>query len=475
MKGWIFFWIFIVAFAVTTLPLNGCGGSGGGSSSSPVPAVVDGKVVRGPVSGARIIADKSSPYAPYNNALDDGESYTWSKADGTFDDLIIEDPGSYGEYRLLSIGGVDILSGLAAAPMLAPAGAKIITGLTTVVALAPPEEQDALKEKLTAIAGADGSWDSDPSDEAGVPADFLALTKVVEEAQVFMESLGLHAVEDQLDGLVLELATTLSAQDSLSLGNDTGSVLAAAITDAVSASAEDAGIVADGGDLAADVANLIDGITAVVGTGTGVVYETEAVATDVATRTATTISDVIENNDAVKMVYMTVEQVTHNDTQVYPEQNPTSEAEANLLHVDFDAVNTTGELKRYEPVLIVSVTDDASSRVTELKLTGLEVEIASTEATLTLSESAAGFFIAGEAVDSEGNHIAMIDALSLDAGEVEIVQGHSLTIDLDAIQDALAAEVSDYGDISLPGSYRMVLSVEDMSMPAVGVSIGINE
>ncbi|THB67070.1 MAG: hypothetical protein D6B27_05315, partial [Gammaproteobacteria bacterium] len=148
------------------------------TTSEDDPVTVTGDVVQGPVSGATVCADKHTTTYPIGNGIcDSGERSTTTASDGSFDDLII--PDGYGEYTLISSGGVDTISGKAALPMRAPAGVDRITPVTTLVAsISDSTEREALIEKLEEATG--GDYDADPSD-AAADADLVLLTKSVEQ------------------------------------------------------------------------------------------------------------------------------------------------------------------------------------------------------------------------------------------------------------------------------------------------------
>jgi hypothetical protein len=150
--------------AVSVALLGGCGSDGGGGASS----TVSGTVTQGQVKDAVVFADHlSGDYA--NRILDDananssisaadseGGSSTTTDKNG---DFTLTEPGY--DYVIVSVGGTDLLSGQPAMQMLAPAGAKNISPLTTMVALTPEgTERDAI---IATIESLGISYDDDLS------------------------------------------------------------------------------------------------------------------------------------------------------------------------------------------------------------------------------------------------------------------------------------------------------------------------
>src|SRR6185369_12897542 len=136
-----------------------------------------GRATQGPVRNALIFADKVASGTP--SVQDAGEIGTISDAAGNF---VLNLPGDYGSYILVSQGGTDNITGKPAMTMMAPSGSANVTPLTTLVALAPASQQAALKAKIEATGV---KFDADISVNA-TPAALL-LTKSIESA---IETLG---------------------------------------------------------------------------------------------------------------------------------------------------------------------------------------------------------------------------------------------------------------------------------------------
>jgi len=151
--------------------MNGCGG---GTSSSPG-FVQSGKLVQGPVSGARIFADRVD--AGVRFVEDGGEIATTTLADGSY---TLPTLPTY-NYILVSTGGTDLLTNMPAIQMFAPAGSKNITPLTTLVALDSTNPTlDSTKGVIAKLKAAGVDYDTDISENSS-PA-VLLLVKSIETA-----------------------------------------------------------------------------------------------------------------------------------------------------------------------------------------------------------------------------------------------------------------------------------------------------
>ena len=165
------------------LVLSACGNDNG--AGVLLTDNLGGKVVQAPVAGATVFLDKIGSGKEYEQD-DQNEWVTYSTVsadDGTWS--LATPPATFGKYRVVSLGGsysfVDE-SGLtvkvAAMTMSAPAGAKNVTPLTTLVELQPtPELQLAVQQKLEKLGIA--SYDIDISQATATPAALL-LSKSVE-------------------------------------------------------------------------------------------------------------------------------------------------------------------------------------------------------------------------------------------------------------------------------------------------------
>jgi hypothetical protein len=159
----------VSVLALSVAFLGGCGGdddNGGG----PVEEAVSGVVAQGAVDGAVVFADGLDAGTPFK--LDPAEE-PYSATTGS--------DGSYSfaappyDYQIVSIGGTDTVTGDEAMSMAAPKGSantsakKNVTPLTTVVALTPEEDREAVIQTIKDL-GVD-SYDVDISaNDATTPA-----------------------------------------------------------------------------------------------------------------------------------------------------------------------------------------------------------------------------------------------------------------------------------------------------------------
>lgn len=145
-----------------TLPLAlaACGGSGGsgGGTSAPLPAppppppppqTIQGTVFDGPIEGASVFRDENG-----NGVQDNDEPFAVSNANGQFE--IVEGTGD-----LVSLGGVDTITGFDFSDfqLTAPAGARVISPITTLLNNANDAGDFADKIGLSALDQLDPSFD----------------------------------------------------------------------------------------------------------------------------------------------------------------------------------------------------------------------------------------------------------------------------------------------------------------------------
>lgn len=109
----------------------GCGGS------DPAPVGPSGQVIQGPVSGARVFADKKLAGSAFGNfVIDADEAATQTVTNGQGGYTLPVAPG-YDYVIVAQSGGVDTITGVTSMQLIAPAGARNVTPLTTIVALQP--------------------------------------------------------------------------------------------------------------------------------------------------------------------------------------------------------------------------------------------------------------------------------------------------------------------------------------------------
>jgi hypothetical protein len=200
-----------LATAGTFAILLTCGCFGGGEVAPPSNAGASGasgKVVQGEVSGATVFADKIVANGLGDMVTDSNESSYQTVTDSTGHFTLPAVPPY--SYVVVSRGGTDTLSGKPAGMMLAPAGAKNVSALTTMVAIDP-----TLKTKMESLMGG-ASYDTDISQSVSPAA--LMLAKTIETSvQALTESLnpgGATLSGTQVNDIQLTTLSNLAAQVS---------------------------------------------------------------------------------------------------------------------------------------------------------------------------------------------------------------------------------------------------------------------
>jgi len=478
MKGSLKITFLLAAFGAAAV-LAGC--SSGGSSSSTPAAVTDttvtGSVVQGPVVGAKVIAD----LLPANYTLDSDETYTFTDDNGDFKDLVI--PAVYGDYVLVSLGGVDTISGEPALPMLAPAGAKNITPLTTLVALTPAADRDALIADLNTLAGEGNSYDSDPS--VGAATDFVVLTQVVEETLVFMADLGVTETADQFI-VASAIAAQLIADDAIGSGSVATSVADAVVASApaLAASATTEFSIVNATAFITVVADVVAAvedavIAAAVG---GVVTETPDLTESIAVAADKVVDDAdVTLQAAVTSISLGVDTVEllNDFDEVVSAEVPTgvtvTAAAATQIKFVLDAFNNTGAVKDYTDVsLSLSIVDQDSQRTATFLLTAAAVSVAKNvdgSADMTVNLDSATLTVV--AADSVGNSITT----SAVSGPFQIftITNNEVLLNLADVQDLFADQVAaDFATISLTGNYMLTLNAEGAPIVSEAIALTVN-
>ena len=451
--------LLLLAFA-----LAGFGCSDGGSRpAGDLGATLSGSVVQGPVSGALVIADKNGNYL-----LDSDEAFTFSDANGDFNDLVI--PDGYGSYVLVSTGGIDTLTDQPALPMLAPAGAKNITPITTLVALTPEADRAALIADLDALAGEGNGYDSDPSEAA--PADFVSLVKVVESTLYLMQDLGVTETSDQflvaekissqliadktISAVVAGIANTMSDSVQQGVVNALPSLAASSTTEfsvnpgseaafgniiravavAVEAGVAAAPVDADGNVSEAVLAPVADVDTIIADDTTGTLQPIESIATSIA---------------------LGLESVTLLDAAG---SETSSAGAATRVEVVLSAFNNkTAVPKDYTGVaLTLKVQDRNSQRSVEFKLTGVSLSVTAAADASVLSVDLSDAALEVTAKKSDGTQISTKDV----TGAFEIFDANfgsnQLLLNLDEVQNLFADQVAaEFATVGAVGEYSITL------------------
>lgn len=229
----------LTAVAAAAAIVVGCG-------DDPAPAVVlpAGNVVQGPVSGATVFADRTD--GGTRGALDADERAFSALTDSTGAFRITGTP-TYA-YELVSIGGTDTITNQPAITLRAEGGAagsavatNVLTPLTTLVALAPTAQRDALRATIRSL----GVEPNQRIDQSITPAAAALVKSVTTMVNQVTEAIRLSTADDKLPTsattaiqtqLVTALATNLS---TAAAGSLTSAIGIAAVTQAATSSALD--------------------------------------------------------------------------------------------------------------------------------------------------------------------------------------------------------------------------------------------
>ena len=222
-------WLVASLFSgVMVIGLTACGGGGGGAGSSAAAiSTITGKVLAGPVAGAKVMVDMN------DNRLIDAADFTCplpTDSDGTFSCPAKDSKGvSTQGHVYLTQGGTDMYTGLPITnTMMAPPNASVVTPLTTLlVKLLPggaitPAGVDAANLAVTTAFGLPNiplaSTDSTSGTPTGnqVAAAEAALQQLISQIIAATQMLGNPAASSTASAAVLQsLASAIAAQSSV--------------------------------------------------------------------------------------------------------------------------------------------------------------------------------------------------------------------------------------------------------------------
>ncbi len=446
-----YFWCTV--FILWAAWFSGCGGGGGGSSAPAAQTVRAGSVVMGAVTDARVFADLNG-----NRVWDVTEAFAFTDATGAFELTL-----PAGNYLVATEGGIDLLTGLPAIPMLAPKNAGNVSLVTTLVALDP-----SVKDAIEAATGA--SYDADLAAAAGVDADLLKLARAVETILATFDNAGFGAAAQQ--EVILETMSADLAASGIETAPDFNATLAASLETAVITAAlavsADSPVPIDettAGDLADAVGAAVDEIATAVDAGAvgGVVDEA-----DVQEDIATAVDNLEDNVDVIDIPTAGIEVASidgFNGSDVSVLDNIgssyTATDDMEVVEVVLSATNDYGEAVPYTASISLALFDQNNSRQTNLTITNLGVTIGAegVDSTLTMDDSAALFYAYGVSADG----LTVVNLETPIEGPFENIGfvDNTITFDLVRIEELLVAQVSsEFGDIVKQGSYNLALFVD---------------
>jgi hypothetical protein len=464
---------FVIMGAIAVLAY-GCGGGGDDDGVTPTPtptpaASLSGTLSQTYVKGATIIADKIVAGTTLGNyLLDTGEVSTTSDDNGQF---ALEVPAGYNGYVLFSKGGMLVNAAgnsVPARPMLAPAGARNITPVTTLAALNPD---------LVSQMGA--QYDADIANAAGVSGEVLQLAKIAEaildllsadDNQVVTDMADkfavLQHVADDFDGVDLSDDSAVNAATATAVGNildDEAIVPASMFADTDSKQA-----------IADSFSQTIQTITAAIDQSAETVMESDVQAEcesavesgvgEVSTKfkTVSTQITVIQFLDSDNVILDQIQTAGFTGTK-----NLTATVANQISKIAFGLTgnNDFAAASSYLGVSIpVTIIDANSQRKATVACTNVDVTVAA-DGTITITTSDEtqleinGTNSAGEQVVAKMDNIDATDAIS----DIVSPNGQSIIFDFDALSAKIEAELgsdSDLYEIGSIGDYTISITAE---------------
>ena len=431
-----------------------------------------GKVAKGYVSFALVIADRNN-----NFALDAGEVSTYSDANGDFDLTV---PGGYGNYVLVSLGGTikdSLGNDVPAPPLMAPAGSENITPLTTLVALNP-----ALETQIEAQTGE--AFDVDLAGPGGVSATTMRLSQAVRAIMDIMTDPDAPIVSDPEDLMMIveHLATSLDGQD---LVDDTS--LSTALQAGLQNAMNDNAIIdpnqvniTDVGNVITAVGNAIDGVLGDVPEGAVGVQENPALLGTIKTLVATAVVATADNTQTVSIRVGQVEPLDENDQVVPNTGQPDVYTEANALTITqlrtmLIVVNKFGTDRQFNSAsLFINISDANSSRRATAEVTKVDVTVTAGNTLVITTSAQTRLRING--VNAQGTIVTADIANASAAGDDQIITtaGTEVTVNLERLQTKIQNTVgagSDLFEVSLVGNHAIGVSAAGVPLTAYNRNI----
>lgn len=469
----------ILAGMAMCLAVTGCWEDDDDVAAPRRPVNLAGKVAKGYVSFALVIADKIVA-GDHNYVLDDGEVSTYTDANGDFDLTV---PGGYGNYVLVSLGGTIKDSNgndVPAPPLLAPAGSKNITPLTTLVSLNP-----ALRNQIENQTGED--FDVDLADPAGINSDAMELAQAVRTVLDILTDPNAPVVSDPEDLMLIveHLATSLDGQD---LVDDT--TVSDAIENGLTNALNDPAIIDPNQVVITSVANVVgavggavDGVLGAIAEGQDNVPE-DNLLTTIENQVGTAVGTTATNTQSVSLEVDQVQLLDEND-QLVPtigQQFPYVYTEANAdtitqLQATLIVDNEFAEDKQYNDAsLVVTITDAASLRRVTMRVTNVDVTVTAADAVTIATSTQTRLKIYG--INAQGEVVSADIGNTSVAGDDEIIDanGAIVTVNLDLVQAKIQNTVgagADLFEIGLTGDYAVHVYAEGLPLTDFNLAIEV--
>ena len=188
---------FAIRLTLTAAAVFSLASCGGGSADAP-PLQTSGRVVDGYLSGATVLCDSNA-----NGVADDGELKVITDSGGNF---TFAAPGCAA--GLTAVGGTDVDTRLAfKGVMKAPAGASVITPLTTL--LVGGMSQERVIAALGLPPGTDIA-NANPALDTGLMRKSLAIQQLLIKTTEMLAALGSESADAALQAIHAEVATAFS-------------------------------------------------------------------------------------------------------------------------------------------------------------------------------------------------------------------------------------------------------------------------
>lgn len=443
----------LAMLAVGTLLV--AGGCSDGSSNDAQTFNESGRLLQAPVKGAKVCADFNK-----NKICDQTEPFTDSDASGNF---VLSFTGATTQtYDLLSEGGLTTNGAgqdVAARTMLAPAGAQIMSMLTTMEMLTPAGTQrDAVVAQLNSLAGVADYRTLDFA-SAAVPRELMLAVKTVEEVLGGFNSIGVSSW-DQQQVVLTQLGGTIAAAPALTAANIDANLPALIGTAAQSAFAflNDPNLAitspAAFGDAMAAIASNVAGAIP-----PGATVTETAIQAAVEAAAATAVNDLSAVvTSLVKLDLDSLTLTTNAGPQTWEAAAlPTSLNLSSLpssVSVTAAASNTTGAAKSFTNVLLkLTIADGTNGRNIMLSIGGLTANVA-IDGTLTLTKGSNPLHVEG--LTASGTLIVFDMANTLWG----TASGSTVTFDLTALNSQLQANGGrDLNTLVAAGNYTITAEV----------------
>lgn len=457
----------LALFAAGTMLV--AGGCSSGSNLDAPPGSVQtfsesGRLVQAPVKNAKVCADLNK-----NKICDPTEPFAQSDANGDFS-LSFEGATTQ-TYDLISEGGLTLNGAgqdVAARNMVAPAGAKVMSMLTTMEMMTPAGAQrDALVAQLNALAGVADYRTLDFSATA-VPRELMLAVKTVEEVLGGFNSLGVGSWAQQ-QVVLQRLGTTIAAAPALTAANIDTALPTLVDTAAQSAFAflNDPNLQITSltafGDAMAAIATSVAGA---IPPGAAVTEGAIQAAVEAAAATASDNLVTVVTSQ-VKLDLASVTLTTNAGPQAWSaDALPTTLTLSSLplsVSVSGSATNTTGAAKSFSDVLLkLTIADATHGRSIILSIGGLTANIAA-DGTLTLTKGTAPLVVQG--LTSNGTQV-LFNMADTTWGTAS---GATVTFDLNALNTQLQANGGrDLNTLAASGDY--LISAEVTGAPFVALT-----